>query len=266
MESAPDLPEAFYLPVGEDEFESTAATMSPWDETMQHGGPPAALLARAVEQVRPDPDMSIARHTVDMLGPIPQGRIRTEAKVVRPGKRVELVEAQLFANDRLAVSATAWRIRQVAGSTEAHAHTVPVPPLPEAQPQRFFPGLSPVWGYGRAIEWRFVTGSFLDYGPASVWTRVRIPVVAGEESSSVQRLAVVADSANGISGELPHGEWLFIPPTLTLTLGRAPVGPWIYLTAQTLITGSGTGVTVGEVLDSDGLVGSVAQALLIAPR
>src|SRR5690625_3719165 len=108
---APDtdsLPAAFYLPIAENEFDSTAATTSPWDETMQHGGPPAALLARAVERVRPDEDMPIGRISIDMLGPIPQGRIRTEAQILRPGKRIELIEAKLWANERLAVTATAW--------------------------------------------------------------------------------------------------------------------------------------------------------------
>ena len=64
-----DLPAvAYYLPRGQDEFESTAATTSPWDDRMQHGGPPAGLLARAVEQVRPDPEMPIARITIDANG------------------------------------------------------------------------------------------------------------------------------------------------------------------------------------------------------
>src|SRR5699024_1226535 len=99
------LPTAFYLPLAADEFRSTPATTSPWDETMQHGGPPAALLARAVGRVRPGEDMPIGRLTIDMVGPVPQGRIRTEAEIVRPGRRIELVEARLWANDRLAVTA-----------------------------------------------------------------------------------------------------------------------------------------------------------------
>lgn len=261
-----DLPAAFFLPVDTDEFDSTIATSSPWDETMQHGGPPAALLARAVEHSRPDPEMAIGRLTADMLGPIPQGRIRTEATIVRPGKRIEMVEAKLWANGKLAVTATAWRIRRTPGSTQAQAGQVPVPPLPGEQPQRYLPRASLDWGYGRAIEWRFVHGSYRDPGPASVWTRLRIPLVLGEETAPVQHLAVVADSANGISAELPSTEWNFIPPTVTLTLGRQPVGEWINLSARSHIADSGTGFTQGELFDRSGLVGSVEQPLLVMPE
>ena len=42
------LPEAFYLPEG-DRFRATEATRGPWSEEHQHGGPPSALLARALE-------------------------------------------------------------------------------------------------------------------------------------------------------------------------------------------------------------------------
>lgn len=258
-----DLPAAFFLPVDTDEFDSTAATASPWDETMQHGGPPAALLARAVERVRPDQDMAIARLTADMLGPIPQGRIRTEATIVRPGKRIEMVEAKLWANGTLAVTATAWRIRRSPGSTQEQASRIPVPALPGEQPQRYFPRASPDWGYGRAIEWRFVHGGYREPGPASVWTRLRIPLVLGEETAPVQHLAVVADSANGISGEMSPIEWAFIPPTVTLTLGREPAGEWINLSARSHIADSGTGFTQGELFDRAGLVGSVEQPLLV---
>ena len=78
-----ELPDAYYLPLDDDVFESTVATTSPWDLGAQHGGPPTALFARAVDSTTDDPAFSIARLTVEMLGPIPQGRIRTEAEVVR---------------------------------------------------------------------------------------------------------------------------------------------------------------------------------------
>lgn len=263
--AAADRPAAFFLPVGADEFDSTIATCSPWDDTMQHGGPPAALLARAVERIRPDPEMPIARLTVDMLGPIPQGRIRTEATILRPGKRIELAEAKLWANGKLVVTATAWRVRRTPGSTH-QAGQVQVPPMPAEQPQRYFPGVGPDWGYGRAVEWRFVHGAYQDRGPASVWTRLRIPLVLGEETSPVQHLAVVADSANGISAELPLTQWAFIPPSMTLTLGREPAGEWINLSAHSHIADSGTGFTQGELFDEAGLVGSVGQPLLVMPR
>ncbi|SDS81226.1 Acyl-CoA thioesterase [Nocardioides scoriae] len=259
---------AFYTRVDEDTYDSTPATASPWDESLQHGGPPAALLATAIEATRPDePDFPIARITVDMLGGIPQGRMRTEVDVTRPGKRVELVEARLHVDDRVAVSATAWRIRQPPGSTQEHAAApLDLPPLPDEQPQEFFPGTSPEWGYGRAVDWRFVTGGYAAPGPASLWTRLRIPLVEGEPTSPIARMLVVADSANGLSGELPLAEWLFIPPTLSVTVLRAPQDEWLWFDAHSTIGPHGRGLAQATLADRAGLVAVVAQPLLVAPR
>lgn len=262
---------AFYTRVDEHEFESTPATASPWDDSLQHGGPPAALLARTIEQTTgPGPGgdgRGIARITVDMLGGIPQGRMRVEARVVRPGRRVELVEATLSVGDRAVVRATAWRIVPAEGATREHAAPAPVlPPVPEEAPQEFFPGTSPDWGYGRAVDWRFVEGGYAAPGPATLWTRVRIPLVEGEETSPVSRLLVVADSANGLSGELPLADWLFIPPTLSVTVLREPTQEWVWVDARTTIGPDGRGLAQATMADREGLLAGVAQPLLVAPR
>ena len=47
-DGARTLPEAFYLREADDVFVPTTATVGPWDPNLQHGSPPAALLARAM--------------------------------------------------------------------------------------------------------------------------------------------------------------------------------------------------------------------------
>jgi acyl-CoA thioesterase len=264
-----ELPEAYYLPVGDDTFESTVATTSPWDLNAQHGGPPSALLARAVDRTTDDPAFTIARLTVDMLGPIAQGRIRTEAEVVRPGRRVELVAARLFANDTLACTATAWRVREQAESTR-HLVEPPaeLPPVPETGVTSFFEGVPPEWGYGPSIEWRFVEGGFHEpaTGRARLWTRVRIPLVAGEETAPLHRLMVVADSTNGVSARLPIREWWSIPNTLTVTVERVPTEEWLWMDAATDLSPHGRGIAHATLSDRDGVLAHVAQPLLVSRR
>ncbi len=259
--------EAFYLPTGDgDILESTPATASPWDQSLQHGGPPAALLARAIESVRSDPALSIARFTADMLGGIPQGTMRIETRVVRPGRRVELIEASLWVGDLLAVKASAWLIRATRGSTHEHWHpAATVPAIPTTSPEQFFEGVSPDWGYGRAIDWRFVSGGY-EPGPAMVWARLRVPLVAGESASPVQRLLTVADSTNGLSGPLPMNQWYFIPPTVTVTIERPPVGEWMLLDAHSTIGPDGIGLAQGDMADEHGRFATVTQPLMVAPR
>ncbi|WP_028659930.1 thioesterase family protein [Nocardioides insulae] len=266
MSGNAQAPAAFYLPVGDDEFDSTVATSSPWDDTAQHGGPPSALLARAAERCRPDDGMQLSRITVDMLGAIPQGRIRTEAEVVRPGRRIELIHARLFADDRLAATALVWRIRSAEGSTADLADVATPPALPPEQPQRSTPGLGRSWGYANAVEWRFVTGGADVLGATSAWGRPRIPLVAGETTSPVERMLVLADSVNGLSIRLPVDEWLSIPPTLTVTILRPPAGEWLFLDTRTLLGPAGTGLARGHLFDAVGPVADVAQPLLVDRR
>lgn len=259
-------PEAFYLPVGDGTFESTPATSSPWDTSLQHGGPPAALLARSIAQVRSDESLSIARFTANMLGGIPQGRMRVEATVVRPGRRVEMIEASLWAGDQLAVTASAWLIRATPDATREHWQpTEDVPPVPAEGEEGAPDGAGPDFGYGRAIDWRFVAGGHHP-GPATVWTRLRIPLVAGEETAPVERLLLVADSTNGLSGTLPMDEWFFIPPTMTATIEREPADEWMLLDARSTIGPNGIGTAHGVMSDAQGPVATITQPLMVAPR
>ncbi|QWC83745.1 thioesterase family protein [Nocardioidaceae bacterium] len=257
---------AFYVPLGDDTFESTPATASPWDESLQHGGPPSALLAHAIEGVRSSDDLQVARFTANFLGGIPQGRVRVEASVVRPGRRVELVEATLWAGDRPAVTASAWLIRSTPGATAEHWRPdTAVPDIGPEGPERFFDGVSPTWGYGRAIDWRFVEGGY-EPGPALVWTRLRIPLIEGTETSPLERLLVVADSTNGLSLTLPLAEWWAIPPTLMVSVERAPAGEWVLLDACSTIGPDGVGTASGTASDDRGVVARILQPLMVAPR
>lgn len=260
-----DLPAGFYLAIGVDEFESTVATTSPWDPAQQHGGPPSALLARAIERVGPRPDLVVARFSVDFFGSVPQGRLTTSAEVLREGRRIELVEATLRVESRTVAVARAWRVKPSPDVT-APVVAAPVAELPGEQPQRYFAMLDPSWGYGRAIEWRFVRGGYRELGPSTVWTRVRLPLVAGEEPSGLQRMLVIADSTNGLSAVLDLREWLFIPPGLTLTTNRVDAGEWLLLDAVTTIDRSGVGLAHASIADEHGQLGLVTQPLLLQRR
>ena len=52
------------------------------------------------------------------------------------------------------------------------------PPAVPAESVQPLPDLTD-WGYGQALEWRYTAGSPQEPGPADVWTRVRVPLIAG---------------------------------------------------------------------------------------
>lgn len=82
------MTDSFYVPLGDDRWRATAHTTGPWDARAQHGGPPCALLGRAVQRCSPRDDMLVARFTGELLGPVPVGEVRVRARVARARRRV----------------------------------------------------------------------------------------------------------------------------------------------------------------------------------
>jgi hypothetical protein len=255
--------DTFYVPLGEDRWLATVHTTGPWDERAQHGGPPSALLGRAMQRCEPREDMVVARFTTEILSSIPVGEIEVRARLARPGRSVQLLEAVLTAAGREVAWARAWRVLRTE-CPDAGPGLVKPPPLPGAGAP-----LTPggwVDGYLSAIEWRTVHGLFGEPGPATVWARMRYPLVPDEEPAPLERVLAVADSGNGVSGELDLRHWLFINPELTVHLFREAAGEWICLDAQSNVATGGTGLATSVLSDLDGPVGVGAQALLIASR
>ena len=283
------MADSFYTPAGQDAWLATSHTTGPWDARAQHGGPPSALLGRAIQRCEPRGDMIIARFTCEILGAIPVGEIRVRARLARPGRSVELLEAAASADGRDVARATAWRVLRTdsppvaprsappalpeepsappGGIPQAPGGTLQAPPG-EASPGEMPPAPASGWvdGYLSAIEWRPVRGHFTDPGPATVWARMRYPLVPGEETGPLERVLAIADSGNGVSSELDLRQWRFINPELTVHLHREAVGEWICLDARTVISTGGAGLATSVLSDADGPVGVGAQSLLITPR
>lgn len=254
---------SFYIPLGDDRWLATKHTTGPWDPRAQHGGPPSALLGRAIRHCEPRDDMIVARFTCDILGAIPVGELEVSARVARPGRSVELVEAVARADGRDVARATAWRVLRTASEPVPSRHPRS-PGLEQARPVETPGGW--VDGYLSAVEWRLARGGFGQVGPAAAWARLRYPLVDGEETGPLERVLAIADSGNGASGELDLHHWFFINPELTVHLHREATSEWICLDAQTTISAGGAGLATSVLSDTEGPVGVGAQSLLIAPR
>ena len=168
--------------------------------------------------------------------------------------------------------ATAWRLRTrpvelppgVAGTGGAVAGESPPPP-DAAEPGEFFPTGQDV-GYHTAMDYRFVAGRFMEPGPATVWMRMRVPLVAGEEPSPLVRVMTAADSGNGVSAALDWRQFLFINVDLSVHLHRLPTGEWVCLDAVTLPEETGLGLADALLRDERGRIGRAAQTLLVDKR
>lgn len=96
--------------------------------------------------------------------------------------------------------------------------------------------------------------------------RPRVPIVAGEDPSPLQRVLVAADSGNGVSAVLDHARFVFINTDLSVHLHRLPEGEWVCLDALTLPERHGVGVSDAALWDERGPLGRALQSLFLAER
>ena len=129
-----DLPDCLYEP-DLDRFLPTGLTRGPWDRGFQHAGPPAALLARAVEHAGAIQPGQAGRLAYDILRPVPLAPHRIETRTLRPGRNVELIEATLrddASGDEL-MRLSAWRLRtEPLALPDGLGEPGPPPPRPTA--------------------------------------------------------------------------------------------------------------------------------------
>jgi acyl-coenzyme A thioesterase PaaI-like protein len=259
--------------LGEDSFQATELGRGPWSPDALHGGPVAALVAGVAEaEMRTSgaPPMHPARLTLDLERPVPLDRLRVASRVVRPGRKVQVVEVELFGpDDRRLARATLLGIRQtsVALPDDVHAPAdVPPQHRDEARPvPQWVPMDLPMF-HQDGVEHRFVSGGVLALGPAQDWIRLQVPVVDDEPISPLQRACAASDFSNGMSMVLPPDGWSFINPDLTVTLHHEPQGEWVCIDAATRVDAAGVGTAESDLFDERGRVGHAVQTLLLEPR
>jgi hypothetical protein len=266
---------AFYEQVGADSYVATSATIGPWSANAQHGGPPSALAARAIERHEPDPKQRLARVCIDILRPIPIGKLTIRTRTVRPGRRVTLVEAVLEADGQDVLHARGWRIERPAGGVpeiNEGGRPATLPPADDGTPPDIFGRQGD--GYLTMIDWRFRADEYdsVKQGPdgrqaqvRSAWTRPRIPLLPGEDASPMCRTLLVADSGSGVSAALPVSDFTFVNVDLTVISRRDPIGEWLLLESSTVIGADGTGLASTVLSDQQGSFGRGIQTLIVAP-
>jgi hypothetical protein len=252
---------AFYAIDG-DRAVPSELTRGPWDPDAQHAGPPAALLGRAIELCEPREGMRVGRITFEILRPIPIVPLSVSARVVRPGRSVEMLEASLEGPDGEVMRARGWRL--AAGDASADwEQEEPPPGREDATALEFFP-TGERKGWHTAMEIVFARGAFLEPGPATVWMRPRVALVEGEQITPLQRVLVAADGGNGVSAPLDWSTSIFINTDLTVHMLRPPAGEWVCLDAVTHV--DGIGMTDTALWDEQGRMGRSVQTLLVRAR
>ena len=260
---AREVSDAFFVPLGDGRYRATERTSGPWDPRHQHAGPPSRAAHR---RARAD---GAARRTWCSRGSRSRSSARCRSARSRSRRRSSgrggpsscsrascgRTGARCCARGR----GGCWRRRSApttgGAARAARGADTPPPAL-----------LGETFGYAHAVEWRWAVGGWEERGPATVWTRMRIPVVEGEEPTPRQRVMVVADSGNGASNVL---DWDALPVHQHRADGALPAraggrvgAAW---TRETQLAEGGAGLAASVLSDRSGPVARGAQALLVAP-
>ena len=262
------MPSAYFTIVEEHPFgghySADPATGGPWAADLQHGGPPSALLVRAAERAAAESagrsDLHAIRLAVEFVGPVPVAEVEVEARVVRVARTAVLVEATVSGAGRICLQGRVWLVRDL----DTSAISAPLA-APETPPHGLA-GIDAEFPYGTSIEWQALSGSLHTPGPGLVWARPGRGLIAGEPLTGLQRVALVGDSASGISSELDWSVWSFVNVDLDVHLSRPVEGDWVLIDARTTLGAHGSALARATISDLRGQVGATAQTLVLSPR
>lgn len=258
---APGRPAAFYRRDGE-AFHPSPLTSGPWRPEHQHGGPPSALLARALEAHFAGPAGRLARVSLRLLRPVPMEPLVVAVRSLRDGRRVRGALAELRAGATVVATGEGLWIREAGVELGRSPPPIAWPPGPEDGVPLAFPFFRVPVSYRDAVDVRLSRGTF-GSGATLAWMRLRVPLVEGEAPSPWVRVLALADAANGTTACLDHTRLGFVNPDLDVALARLPRGDWIGLDGVSRPEADGIGLVDTLLTDRDGTFGRATQTLVI---
>ncbi|GAA1155591.1 thioesterase family protein [Nocardioides aquiterrae] len=249
---------SYFLRTGPSTFEPTPHVGGAWQLDEQHIAPALGLLTHAVEAER-GTALPISRLSFDILGVVPLEEVAVSVRVLRPGRTVELVEAELSHAGRAAVLLRAWLMapRDTAALAGTGLPALPPPDaLPAWDPTTVWPG-----GFIRSTELR----RELDApGRGRFWVRTDVALL-DEPVSPLAAAAGLFDIANGMAVRADPRTVLFPNVDLTAHLVRTPEPGWLGFDTTVTFGPTGHGLTSSVLHDERGPFGTLAQSLTVRP-
>ncbi|WP_353114218.1 thioesterase family protein [Microbacterium sp.] len=253
---------AYFERLDENTYRATDATQGAWNIEEQHIAPVLGLLTHTLERdhaPRHEHPLPLARVSFDILGVIPIGEVEVEARVIRPGRTIELVEATVSHGGRAAATARGWFMKTHDTAGIAGSDFAPMPPRT---------GM-PAWAAdawpGEFVRTPEILRAEEAPGRARSWLRPRVPLVEGESASPTARLMGLVDIANGLTPRVSPSEVAFPNLDLTAHLLRAPEGEWLGFDTTMSVGPTGLGITHTVLHDDNGPLGTSVQSLTVRP-
>ncbi|MGP9781125.1 thioesterase [Arthrobacter sp. MYb224] len=251
----------YFEELGEGHYRSSWHTQGAWNPHEQHMAPASGILTHALENFQPRDDMRIARLSFEIHGLIHAGEFEVTTRMIRPGRTIELIEAEMTAKGRTSIVARAWRVITADSTAVAGTEDAEVPGPEDSEPQN----ISAQWpgGYIRSIEFRAAPGRRPGKGIA--WLRTPYALLDGVQASRLASLIGLVDTANGVVPRVEPGDgsWMFPNLDLQIHMYRAPEGEWLGLEVQQSYGTDGIGLTSTVLHDASGPFGRAEQILTV---
>ncbi len=225
-----------------------------------HGGAVSGLLVAAMEERARDEDWGQAMTaSVLILRPAPLEKLETRIEVLRSGGRLAVLEATLWAGDKLFAKASAAFVQPISLPELNRVAAAPAPVDPSALP---------IWG-ARGPQSRTTFFDALDVrddGNGTKWGRMKRPMVPFE--APLANIFAFADNGTPywLSGtEFWPPRWGFPNIDVVVHISRPPVGPWIGVTPESDWRDNGLGLTDSKLYDEKGPIGRACQTVVLTP-
>lgn len=250
--------------LGESVFSPTTLTIGPWNAKLAHGGPPSALSAQVLFEAASrhyGNDAHFSRLTVSLLRPVVLDSVlRFEVEEVNVGKNAAHLACTVFnEDDKKVLSCSALVVKSVPVDLPFSLVETKAPKsVADSTPCKFPRKFAPV-AYDDVVEMRLAEGVLGNTraGPSAVWMRSVEPLIEGDATGmcGMARVAMIADSANGVGAVLNFQEYAYANADLSISLFKSPRTEWTCLRSQTLVTKDGVGMVDFQLFDEDGLIG-----------
>ena len=257
-------PDAAFFRLEDDWFVGNGPARGPWSAEACHAGPVTAVIARSLEPIAPD--QQLVRLSISFVRPVPVAGFRISTEMVRAGRAATTATARLSdASGKLCAKAKSLHL--------ATYEPVDYPTAPSSGPE-FTDSIAADWPFmvaphglpffSNGIEIRLPPGEDNGPGPTTMWMRT-IGIIEGETPTAFQRLCPLADCGNGISRNTDISENTCVNPDLTLVAFRQPQSEWLASQARSFWEPNGIGMSHAMLYDTNGVVGTALQTLIIRP-
>lgn len=246
------------------------ASIGPWSPDALHGGPVAALCVASAEELAPGDDLLTTRLSLDLVRPVPTRPLAVTTSVLKPGKRVTLIDIQIADGSSIVAFARVQRTRLLNVTLPELANTgVELTPPPDT-PADFAPldtslaPRRPAPFLRLATELRTPRGVGVYEARSTVaWLRVFADLCPGIPLSPAAAVVAAADYGNALGAPAIPGRSgvLFPNADLTVHIARLPMNGWVRMQPFTTWLEHGIGHTRCDLSDERGLLGTSTVTL-----